>query len=253
MISVTGLSKSFGATHALRDVTFRLGAGEVVGLLGRNGAGKTTTMRILTGYFPPSAGTVSVAGHDLMAEPSAAKARVGYLPENPPVYGEMSVASYLRFCAQLRGLRGAVIAARVDEVVSRCGLSEVRGRVIGHLSRGYRQRVGLAQALVHDPDVLILDEPTAALDPGQIHEIRNLIRELSAEEREGSSIEGAAGATRRTVLLSTHRLEDVVATCHRALIISRGKLVADEPVATSTQAAELEKRFLSLTAGEESR
>lgn len=247
MISVSGLSKNYGTTVALSDVTFQLGAGEVVGLLGRNGAGKTTTMRILTGYFPPSAGRVSVAGHDIMTEPSAAKARVGYLPESPPVYAEMSVTSYLRFCAQLRGVKGGLVAERVTGAIERCGLSDVRSRIIGHLSRGYRQRVGIAQALVHDPDVLILDEPTAALDPGQIHEIRNLLRELSAEVRPGKA------TVKRTVLLSTHRLEDVVATCHRAIIISRGRLVADEAVGTSTQAAELEKHFLELTAGEESR
>ena len=247
MISASGLSKWFGATLALNDVSFRLEPGEVVGLLGRNGAGKTTTMRILTGYFPPSSGSVVVAGHDVLEAPSAAKARVGYLPENPPVYPEMTVAGYLRFCARLRGVPRARVEGRVTQAIARCGLTEVRGRIIGNLSRGYRQRVGIAQALVHDPDVLILDEPTAALDPGQIHEIRGLIRELSAEERDG-----AAGPSRRTVLLSTHRLEDVVATCGRAIIISRGKLVADGPVGTA-HGHELEKRFLDLTAGEESK
>lgn len=249
MISVHGLSKTFGTTTALRDLGFEIGPGEVVGLLGRNGAGKTTTLRIVTGYFPPTTGRVVVAGHDVQDEPEAARARVGYLPENPPVYAEMIVAAYLRFCGRLRGLRGSdAVEDRVSHVVSRCGLSEVRGRIIGHLSRGYRQRVGIAQALVHDPDVLVLDEPTAALDPGQIHEIRQLIRDLSADER---PVPGGV-PTRRTIILSTHRLEDVAATCRRAIIISRGRLVADEPIASGAEAAALERRFLELTADEES-
>ena len=244
MISARGLSKTFGTTTALSDVSFDLEAGEVAGLLGRNGAGKTTTLRIVTGYFPPTTGSVLVGGSDMASEPSKAKARIGYLPENPPVYPEMIVASYLRFCARLRGVPQADVEARVDDVVARCGLAEVRARVIGHLSRGYRQRVGIAQALVHDPDVVVLDEPTAALDPGQIHEVRQFIRTLSAEER-------PAARSRRTIVLSTHRLEDVAATCQRALILSRGRLVADERLG-ATGAAELEKRFLELTRGEES-
>jgi ABC-2 type transport system ATP-binding protein len=241
VISVSALTKTFGTTRALERVTFRIEPGQVVGLLGRNGAGKTTTMRILTGFFPPTAGTVQVAGHDMLLEPSLAKARIGYLPEHPPVYDEMLVSSYLRFCARLRG----VPESRIDEAVTlaceRCGLGAVRSRIIGHLSRGYQQRVGLAQALVHDPDVLVLDEPTASLDPGQIHEVRDLLRHLSGEER----------AVRRTVLLSTHRLEDVVATCSRVLIISRGVLVADEELEGIS--GDLERRFLELTEGEESR
>jgi ABC-2 type transport system ATP-binding protein len=162
----------------------------------------------------------------------------------------MTVASYLRFCGRLRGIarESGSVEDRVAHVVSRCGLAEVRGRIIGHLSRGYRQRVGIAQALVHDPDVLVLDEPTAALDPGQIHEIRQLIRDLSAEERPSKE----CARTRRTVILSTHRLEDVAATCKRALIISRGCLVADEALGEGADAADLERRFLDLTAGEES-
>ena len=245
MIRVTGLTKAFGPTVALRDVSFELKAGEAVGLLGRNGAGKTTTMRILTGYFPPTAGRVEVAGHDVLDEPLAVKARVGYLPEAPPVYRDMTVAAYLRFCGRLRGMPSRDIEARLVPVLERCGLTPVAHRLIDHLSRGYRQRVGLAQALVHDPDVLILDEPTASLDPGQIAEIRSLIRELVAETREGGS--------RRTVILSTHRLEDVAATCGRALIISRGRLVADETLSADAPAGELEKRFLELTHGEESK
>ncbi len=246
MIRVAGLSKAFGPTLALSDVSFELQAGEAVGLLGRNGAGKTTTMRVLTGYFPPGAGQVTVAGQDVTTHPLEVKQRLGYLPEAPPVYPEMTVAAYLRFCGRLRGVPHATIAERLPRIADRCGLDSVIGRLIGHLSRGFRQRVGLAQALVHDPDVLILDEPTAALDPGQIAEIRALIRDLVAEERPGS-------AGRRTVVLSTHRLEDVVATCGRAIILSRGRVVADEPLVEGVAVAELEQRFLDLTEGEVSR
>jgi ABC-2 type transport system ATP-binding protein len=247
VIRVTGLTKAFGPTIALSDVSFELKAGEAVGLLGRNGAGKTTTMRILTGYFPPTDGRAEVCGHDVFEEPIAVKQRVGYLPESPPVYPDMSVASYLRFCGRLRRMTEAEIDRRLVPVLGRCGLDAVAHRLIGHLSRGYRQRVGLAQALVHDPDVLILDEPTAALDPGQIAEIRGLIRELVAEVRPG------AANPRRTIILSTHRLEDVAATCGRALIVSRGRLVADEVLGDATAAADLERRFLEVTRGEESR
>lgn len=246
VIRVTGLTKAFGPTVALSDVSFELRAGEAVGLLGRNGAGKTTAMRILTGYFPPTEGRVEVCGHDVFEEPIAVKKRVGYLPESPPVYSEMSVASYLRFCGRLRRMSEDEIDRRLVPVLDRCGLGSVAHRLIGHLSRGFRQRVGLAQALVHEPDVLILDEPTAALDPGQIAEIRALIRELVAEQRPD------AGGARRTVILSTHRLEDVAATCGRALIISRGRLVADERLTATTAVADLERRFLDVTKGEES-
>ena len=244
MIRVTGLTKAFGPTIALSDVSFELKAGEAVGLLGRNGAGKTTTMRILTGYFPPTEGRVEVAGHDVLDEPMAVKARVGYLPEAPPVYRDMTVLAFLRFCGRLRRMSSADIERRLPDVLQRCGITAVAHRLIDHLSRGYRQRVGLAQALVHDPDVLILDEPTASLDPGQIAEIRDLIRELVAEERP----QGGG----RTVILSTHRLEDVAATCRRALIISRGRLVADEALSPGAPAGELERRFLEITKGEES-
>ena len=246
MISVQGLSKTFGSTVAVRDVSFELAPGDVVGFLGRNGAGKTTTMRVLTGYFPPTSGTVRVAGHDVFEDPLAVKAHVGYLPETPPLYHEMLVSTYLRFCARLHGLRGKRVEERLEHVLARCGLGSVAGRVIGNLSRGYRQRVGLAQALVHDPDVLVLDEPTTALDPGQIHEIRTLIRELAAEERPG-----AEGPSRRTVILSTHRLEDVAATCRRVIIVSRGTVALDATLEEATRGATLEQRFLALTADEE--
>lgn len=237
MISVQGLSKSFGATQAVRNLSFDVSPGEVVGFLGRNGAGKTTTMRVLTGFFPPTAGSASVAGFDVFEQPLEVKSRIGYLPETPPLYPEMVVASYLRFCARLQGLARNEIHDAVERVIERCGLEEVAGRLCGNLSRGYRQRVGLAQALVHSPEVLVLDEPTTALDPGQIREIRELINELSGGEGEDS----------HTVILSTHRLEDVEATCSRVLIIARGALVCDESLAELTKEKSLEERFLELT------
>lgn len=243
MIHVSGLTKTFGTTRAVEDVTFDVAAGEIVGFLGRNGAGKTTTMRVLTGYFPPTRGTVTVAGHDVVEDPLSVKARVGYLPETPPLYPEMIVSQYLRFCGRLHGLGGDDLGSRLDAVVARCGLREAWGRVVGNLSRGYRQRVGLAGALVHDPDVLVLDEPTTALDPGQIHEIRQLLTELVAEP-------AAPDRPARTVILSTHRLEDVTATCGRVLIIDRGRLVADSSLADLTREGSLEDRFLALTSGE---
>ncbi len=238
MISVQGLSKSFGTTRAVKDLSFDVAPGEVVGFLGRNGAGKTTTMRVLTGFFPPTAGKATVAGFDVFEQPLEAKNRTGYLPENPPLYPEMGVVAYLRFCGRLRGLAGGELNAAIDRVVERCGLDEVAGRPCGNLSRGFRQRVGLAQALVHSPEVLVLDEPTTALDPGQIKEIRELINELA----------DGGGEDSHTVILSTHRLEDVEATCSRVLMIARGALVCDESLEDLTKDRTLEESFLELTA-----
>jgi len=238
VISVQGLCKSFGATQAVSELSFDVKPGEVVGFLGRNGAGKTTTMRVLTGFFPPTSGRASIAGFDVFEQPLEVKSRIGYLPENPPLYPEMVVDSYLRFCARLRGVAAGEVEEAVDRVIERCGLEEVAGRLCGNLSRGYRQRVGLAQALVHGPQVLVLDEPTTALDPGQIREIRELINSLAGGEGEDS----------HTVILSTHRLEDVEATCDRVLIIARGSLVCDQSLEELTQKASLEERFLELTA-----
>jgi ABC-2 type transport system ATP-binding protein len=210
LIRVEHLSRQFGPTRAVRDVSFSLGRGEVLGFLGLNGAGKTTTMRILAGALAPSAGRVQVDGLDLLERPRQAKSRLGYLPEQPPLYRDMDVDGYLRFCARLRRVPQARIRAALDTAKARCGLDGVGKRLIGHLSRGYQQRVGIAQALVHAPAVVILDEPTVGLDPVQVREIRELIRELGRE---------------RGVILSTHLLAEVESVCSRVQIIHEGTLV----------------------------
>ena len=216
MVEIEHLTKTYGTQHAVDNISFTAGKGEIVGFLGPNGAGKSTTMKIATGYLPPTAGTVRVAGHDVLTESLAVRRHVGYLPEHNPLYLDMYVHEYLEFIGSVHGLRGAGLRARVAELVRRVGLSREQNKQIGALSKGYRQRVGLAQALIHDPDVLILDEPTTGLDPNQILEIRQLIREV---------------AENKTVIFSTHILPEVTALCTRVLIISRGKLVADSPVA----------------------
>ena len=222
MIEVTALTKRFGTITALHDVSFRVGRGEIVGLLGPNGAGKSTMMRVLTGYLPPSEGTARVAGHDVQEEPIEARRHIGYLPETVPVYGELTVRDYLRFIADLRELPRAGVADRIGRVMEQTGVAHVAHRVIGHLSKGYRQRVGLAQALIHDPDLLILDEPTVGLDPTQVVEIRSVIKEL---------------ARGHTVVLSSHILPEVSAICSRIIVIAGGRIVAED-----TQ-ANLEKRL----------
>ena len=211
MIEVIGLTKLYGSVAAIQDVTFSVSAGEILGFLGPNAAGKTTTMRILAGYMPPSFGKARVAGYDVCADSLEARRHVGYLPETVPLYTEMSVTSYLRFFAKLRGV--ARVGDRVDYVIDACGLKGYEDQVIGRLSRGYRQRLGLAQALVHDPDVLILDEPTVGLDPRQIADVRALIRSLGGDH---------------TVILSTHILPEVSQTCGRVLIIDRGSIVVED-------------------------
>jgi ABC-2 type transport system ATP-binding protein len=213
MIKVERLTKRYGPTLAVKDITFEIEKGEIVGFLGPNGAGKTTTMRILTGFLPPTSGTVSVAGYDVLEEPLEVKKRIGYLPEAPPVYPEMSVEGYLDFVGRLKGIPGGEVPERVDSVVEGCALGDVRQKLIGHLSKGYRQRVGLAQALIHDPDVLIFDEPTAGLDPKQIAEVRQLIHDLSGDH---------------TIILSTHILSEVQSIASRIIIISDGKLEASD-------------------------
>ena len=212
MIEVKGLSKTYGELEALREVSFSIERGEIVGFLGPNGAGKSTTMKILTGYLPQSAGSVSVDGKDIGEDSLSVRARIGYLPESTPLYTEMLVYDYLAYVAQIRAITKSEIHDRILETTRLCGLEERLGQEIGTLSKGYRQRVGLAQALLHRPDILILDEPTSGLDPNQIVEIRNLIKSLGEE---------------RTIILSTHNLPEVMATCNRMLIVHNGALVAD--------------------------
>ncbi len=213
MIKVEGLTKRYGPTWAVKNISFEVEKGEIVGFLGPNGAGKTTTMRILTCFLPPTDGTASIAGFDVMEQPLEVKKRVGYLPESPPLYPEMEVEDYLLFVGRLKGIAKSDLAARLDAVVDRCAVGDVRKKLIGHLSKGYRQRVGLAQALIHNPEVLILDEPTAGLDPKQISDVRQLIHTLSGEH---------------TIILSTHILPEVQTIASRLIIINEGKLEASD-------------------------
>ncbi len=210
MIEVKDLSKHFGRTRAVDDISFSIGKGEIVAFLGPNGAGKTTTMRMLTGYLIPTKGKCLINGIDVTEEPIKTKELIGYLPEDNPLYPDMKVYEYLEFIGEIRKIKD--LKNRVGEVAEICGVTNVMNKEIGTLSRGYRQRVGVAQAIIHNPDILILDEPTEGLDPNQVIELRNLIKELGKE---------------KTVMLSTHILSEAEATCERVLIINRGKLVAD--------------------------
>jgi ABC-2 type transport system ATP-binding protein len=212
MIQVEHLTKKYGPTRAVNDISFQVKTGEILGFLGPNGAGKTTTMKILTCFMPPSEGTVTIDDLDVFEDSLAVRRKIGYLPESAPMYTEMNVAEYLSFVAGVRGIPKNRLKERMDEMIRVCGLEGVTRKEIAELSKGYRQRVGLAQAMIHDPEILILDEPTSGLDPNQIVEIRNLIKRLGEE---------------KTVILSTHILPEVQATCDRVLIISQGKLVAD--------------------------
>jgi ABC-2 type transport system ATP-binding protein len=213
VIEVEHVSKVFNGRKAVDDVSFKVEKGEILGFLGPNGAGKTTTMRILTCYMPSTEGTARVAGYDVFDQSIEVRRRIGYLPENPPIYPEMTVDSYLSFVAAIKGTRSNQRKSQVDEAVDKCNLGEVRKRIIGKLSKGYKQRVGLAQALLNNPEVLILDEPTLGLDPKQIHEVRALIKSL---------------ASTHTVILSTHILPEVSMTCNRVVIINKGKVVAKD-------------------------
>jgi len=213
MISVTGLKKNFGEYEAVKQLNFSIGKGEVVALLGPNGAGKTTTMRMLTGFYEPTAGTATVGGHDVQRDRKAVQALIGYLPESASSYPDMLVSEFLNFIAESRNLENDAAAKGIEKAVKVTDLSRYLYKPIMHLSKGYKQRVGLAAALLHDPQVLILDEPTSGLDPNQIHEIRNLIRELSKE---------------KTIILSTHILKEVEDTCERAIIINDGRIVLDD-------------------------
>ena len=234
VVEVQGLEKRHGDHAALGGVNFQIHAGEVVGFLGPNGAGKSTTMKILTGFITASAGSAMVAGVDVLEDPVRARSHLGYLPEASPVYPDMRVMEYLEFVSNVRGLAVAEGAAAVERAIQRCGLDERRQQVIGTLSKGFKQRVGIAQAILHDPDILILDEPTSGLDPNQIMDIRALIREIGAK---------------KTVILSTHILGEVQATCDRVLIINEGLIVADGPTEEVTRAASGDLVHLSLAPG----
>src|SRR6266568_2115022 len=219
MIKVEGLTKRYARTVAVDDISFEVEKGQIVGFLGPNGAGKTTTMRVLTCFLPPSAGTATIAGFDVLENPQEVKKRIGYLPETPPLYPEMEVIEYLTFVGQIKGISGADIKKRADDVIGRCSLGDVQTKLIGKLSKGFRQRVGIAQAIIHNPDVLILDEPTSGLDPKQIIEIRELLRQLAGDH---------------TIILSTHILSEVEHSCERVIIISQCKVVAQDTVANLT-------------------
>ncbi len=219
MIKVEGLTKRYARTVAVDNISFEVEKGQIVGFLGPNGAGKTTTMRVLTCFLPPTAGSASVAGFDVLQHPLQVKKRIGYLPETPPLYPEMEVSEYLRFVGKLKGISSGDIGRRVDDVLGRCAIGDVRNKLISKLSKGYRQRVGLAQAIIHNPDVLILDEPTSGLDPKQIIEIRELLKSLAGEH---------------TIILSTHILSEVEHSCEQVIIINEGKLVAIDSVANLT-------------------
>ena len=239
MIEVTGLGKRYRDRVAVEELTFSVPEGEILGFLGPNGAGKSTTMRILTGYLPATSGTVKVAGFDVFEEPYEVKRRIGYLPETPPLYPEMTVKGYLRFVASLKGVRRGQLATELERVSHATGVSEVMDRLIQNLSKGFRQRVGVAQALLGNPPVLILDEPTEGLDPSQRAEVRQLIKGLAGQH---------------TVILSTHILSEVTMTCERVLILNQGRMVAFDEIRNLAHAlgqgdqTSLEDIFLKLTA-----
>ncbi|MCB9767348.1 MAG: ATP-binding cassette domain-containing protein [Candidatus Omnitrophica bacterium] len=220
MIEVQNLTKNYGPVAAIKNVSFEVGKGEILGFLGPNGAGKTTTMRILTGYFPATSGSAKVAGYDVFNQINEVRKRIGYLPENVPLYTDMSVKGYLNLAAQMKGLSGSAKKKAVDRVIEEVGLIQMRSRLIKKLSKGYRQRVGLAQSLVNNPEVLILDEPTVGLDPKQITDIRSLIKHLAGD---------------RTVILSTHILPEVSMTCDKVTIINRGQIVVSDTLENLTK------------------
>lgn len=212
MIQVQNLRKEFGAKVAVDNVSFTVEKGEVLGFLGPNGAGKSTSMRMVTGYFRPTSGSIKIGGVDMLENPELAKKSIGYLPENAPLYSDMTVASFLGFCAEVRGITGAAKSKAIDRVLDLCFLHRVRNQRVDTLSKGYRHRTCFAQSIIHDPDILILDEPTDGLDPNQKHEVRQLIKNMGKN---------------KAIIFSTHILEEVDAACSRAMIIDRGKVVAD--------------------------
>ncbi len=237
MIEINHLTKRYGTLTAVDDLTFSVQPGQVLGFLGPNGAGKSTTMKMITGFLAPTAGTIRVCGHDVESAPLAAKASMGYLPEGAPAYAEMTVRGFLNFIADVRGLEGERRRARLDDVITRLALGGVLEQMIETLSKGFKRRVGLAQALLHDPPVLILDEPTDGLDPNQKHEVRTLINAMSKD---------------KIIVISTHILEEVDAVCNRAIIIANGRILADDtPKALAARSAtgRLDDVFRSITTG----
>lgn len=232
MIEIKHLTKDFGPLRAVDDISFSVARGEVLGFLGPNGAGKSTTMKMITGFLSPTSGRASIAGHDIENEPLAAKKRLGYLPEGAPAYGDMTPHSFLDFIADIRGLKGDERKRRIDEVVQRVHLQGVMYQSIDTLSKGFKRRVGFAQAILHDPDVLVLDEPTDGLDPNQKHEVRELIRAM---------------APRKAIVLSTHILEEVEAVCTRAIIIARGKVLFDGTPRELAERGPLDEVFRQIT------
>jgi len=236
MIEVQHLTKRYGDLTAVSDISFTVAAGQILGFLGPNGSGKTTTMRVITGFMPASSGTVKVAGFDIFDESFEARKRIGYLPERPPLYNDMTVTAYLRFVARIKGMRKTDIPTALDRALTRCGLATVTDRVTGHLSKGFRQRVGLAQAIIHNPEVLVLDEPTVGLDPQQIIEIRALIRELAGQH---------------TVVISTHILPEVAQVCEKVVIINAGRVVMEDMIENMTRSQTLEEVFLKAISQDE--
>ncbi len=230
-LEVDSLSKNYGDFQAVKSLNFTLDKGEVLGFLGPNGAGKTTTMRMLTTFLPPTAGTARIDGHDILEDANSVRRIIGYMPENPPIYEEMTVIGFLKFVGTIRGIPRSEMMDRIDVAIRKTNLEEKYKAYLGTLSKGYRQRVGMAQAILHDPKVLILDEPTAGLDPHQIRQVRDLIHGLAQEH---------------TLLLSTHILPEVISTCTRILILNRGEKVYDEKV-VNTETKSLEELFIDLT------
>lgn len=236
MITVKKLAKRYGDYIAVREVSFSAQRGEIVGFLGPNGAGKTTTIRMLATYLPPSSGTAEVAGFDIQTQADEVRRNIGYLPETPPLYGEMTIAEYLRFVAEIKGVSKSLIKSKVEAALEKCFLGEVRHKLCQHLSRGFRQRVGIAQAIIHDPKVIILDEPTSGLDPKQIIDIRKMISSLASEH---------------TVILSTHILPEVQSICSKVVIINRGQVVVESQLDELTKGRTLEQVFLECVSSEQ--